>query len=117
MLITAATLAALLALAFLAAGSSKITGQARALAQADHLRVPHGVYRAIGTLEVLGAIGVVVGLWAAWLGVAAGAGLALLMLGALGAHLRANDRGKAIALAAVLGLVAVGYVVVRAAAA
>ncbi|MEV0637648.1 DoxX family protein [Streptomyces sp. NPDC050619] len=117
MFITAAIIAVLLALAFLAAGVPKVAGQAKALAQADHLGVPHGVNRVIGTLEVLGAAGAVVGLWLAWLGVAAGAGLAVLMVGAVGAHVRAKDSGKAIIPAAVFGLLAVVYVVFRAASA
>ncbi|WP_460072950.1 DoxX family protein [Streptomyces sp. YKOK-I1] len=115
MFIIVVIVATLLALAFLAAGVPKVAGQAKALAQANHLRVPHGVNRAIGALEVLGALGVVVGLWSAWLGVAAGIGLALLMVGAVGAHVRAKDPGRAIAPATVFGLIAVVYVVLRAA--
>ncbi|MEU6371534.1 DoxX family protein [Streptomyces sp. NPDC046909] len=115
MFITAAIVAVLLALAFLAAGVPKVAAQAKAVTQADHLRVPHGVNRVIGVLEVLGAVGALVGLWLAWLGVAAGAGLALLMVGALAAHARAKDPGKAMAPAAVFGLIAVVYVVLRAA--
>ncbi|MEU6198545.1 DoxX family protein [Streptomyces sp. NPDC047061] len=113
MYITAVVLAVLLALAYLAAGSSKALGQDKALAQADHLGVPHGVNRLIGVLEVLGAATVVVGLWVAWLGVAAGAGLALLMAGAVGAHLRAKDPGKAVVPALALGLIALVYVFLR----
>ncbi|GGN19250.1 DoxX family protein [Streptomyces fuscichromogenes] len=113
MYITAVVFAVLLALVYLAAGSSKALGQDKALAQADHLGVPHGAYRLIGALEVLGAAGVVVGLWVAWLGVAAGAGLALLMVGAVGTHLRAKDPGKAVVPALVLGLIAVVYVLLR----
>ena len=115
MFIGAAILATLLAPAFLAAGIPKVTGQAKMIAQADHLRVPYRVYRGIGVLEALGAVGVAVGLWSAWLGVSAGGGLALLMVGAVPAHLRAKDQRKAIAPAFVLGLLAVAYVVVRAA--
>ncbi|WP_086859681.1 DoxX family protein, partial [Streptomyces milbemycinicus] len=107
--------AALLALAFLAAGAQKATGQAKALEQADHLHVPHTLYRLVGVLEVLGVVGVVIGLWVSWLGVAAAAGLTLMMVGAVGAHVRAKDPGKAMAPALVLALLAVAEVVLRAA--
>jgi uncharacterized membrane protein YphA (DoxX/SURF4 family) len=115
MFITTAIIAVLLAMAFLAAGLPKIAGQEKSVAQADHLGVPRGINRGIGGLEVLGALGVVAGLWSAWLGVAAGIGLTLLMIGALGSHTRAKDPGKAMAPAAVFGLIAVVYVVLRAA--
>jgi hypothetical protein len=115
MFITTAIIAVLLAMAFLAAGLPKIAGQESSVAQADHLGVPRGINRGIGGLEVLGALGVVAGLWSAWLGVAAGIGLTLLMIGALGSHVRAKDPGKAIAPATVFGLIAVVYVALRAA--
>ncbi|MEV5843556.1 DoxX family protein [Streptomyces sp. NPDC051985] len=114
MFITAAVVAVLLGLAFLAAGVPKVAGQAKAVAQADHLLVPHAVNRLIGCLEVLGAAGVVAGLWLAWLGSAAGIGLALLMVGAVGAHVRAKDPTKAIVPALTFGVIAVVYVVLRA---
>ncbi|MFG2471479.1 DoxX family protein [Streptomyces canus] len=115
MFITTAIIAVLLAMAFLAAGLPKIARRESSVAQADHLGVPRGINRGIGGLEILGALGVVAGLWSAWLGVAAGIGLTLLMIGALGSHVRAKDPGKAIAPAAVFGLIAVVYVVLRAA--
>lgn len=39
--------------------------------------------RTIGVLEILGAVGLVVGIWSGLLGVAAAAGLTVLMVGAL----------------------------------
>ncbi|WP_217576719.1 DoxX family protein [Streptomyces sp. GbtcB7] len=115
MFITAAVLAVLLALVYLAAGAPKAAGQTKTTEQADHLGVSPGLYRAIGVLEVLGAAGVVIGLWLAWLGVAAGTGLVLLMIGAAAVHARAKDPGKVLAPAVVLALVDVAYVVLRAA--
>ena len=47
--------------------------------------------RTIGALEMLGGAGLVVGIWLPMLGVAAGVGLFLLMIGAVGYHLRARD--------------------------
>ncbi|MGW0582952.1 DoxX family protein [Streptomyces sp. NPDC002920] len=115
MFIVTAVVAALLALAFLAAGAQKATGQAKALEQADHLKVSHALYRLIGVLEVLGAVGVVIGLWVPWLGIAAAAGLTLTMVGAVGAHARAKDPGKAMAPALVFALLAVAELALRAA--
>jgi uncharacterized membrane protein YphA (DoxX/SURF4 family) len=108
MFVAAVVGAVLLAVVFTAAGVAKLAGEARTVHQADHLRVPRPAYRAIGALEVAGAVGLLVGLNVAGLGTAAAAGLAVLMTGAVGAHLRAGDSpadaGPALALA-VLSLV------------
>ena len=104
-------LTVLVVLLFLAAGIPKITAAPRTVEQADHLGVPRGLYRLVGVLEVLGAAGVVVGLWLPWLGAAAGVGLVLLMLGAVGSHLRAKDPLKALAPAVLAVVLAGAYVV------
>jgi hypothetical protein len=114
MFITTAVIGVLLALAYLAGGIPKAVAQAKTTEQADHLGVSHGLYRVIGVLEVLGAAGAVIGLWLAWLGVAAGVGLVLLMIGAAVTHTRAKDPGKDIVPSVVLALIALAYVVLRA---
>lgn len=106
-------LAVVLALAFLAAGIPKATAAARSTAQADHLGVPRGLYRLIGALEVLGAVGVIVGLWLPWLGVAAGVGLTLLMVGAIASHLRAKDTARELAPALLIAALSVAHLAVR----
>ncbi|MGW6425114.1 DoxX family protein [Nocardia sp. NPDC055053] len=113
MFIAAVILAILLASAFLAAGVTKVVGAEKALATADHLRVPRSRYRAIGGLETLGAIGVLVGLAWGWLGVAAGIGLLALMFGAIASHARVNDPVKAMAPALGLGLIAAAFIATR----
>lgn len=47
--------------------------------------------RSIGALEIAGALGLMAGLWFKPLAVAAAAGLTLLLIGAVGFHLRARD--------------------------
>lgn len=55
------------------------------------LRVDLPLYRAIGSLELLAAAGLLAGLVFLPLGIAAAAGLVLLMIGAIGYHVRAGD--------------------------
>ncbi|MGW1209294.1 DoxX family protein [Streptomyces sp. NPDC002499] len=83
--------AAVLALVFLPLGVAKIAA-VRAMRQAAaHLGLSPGFYRVVGTLEVAGAGGLLVGLVRAPLGAAAATGLALLMGAAAVAHLRHGD--------------------------
>jgi hypothetical protein len=58
---------------------------------AEHLGIQWSRFRLIGALEAAAVGGIAIGF--AWrpLGVAAGIGVVLLMLGALGFHTRAND--------------------------
>ncbi len=83
---------ALLAALFGFAGLIKVVGLRQSLAIRDHLGVQPVQWRLIGLLELAGVAGVLVGLlaWPA-IGVAAAVGLALLVLGAIGFHVRASD--------------------------
>jgi uncharacterized membrane protein YphA (DoxX/SURF4 family) len=83
---------ALLAALFGFAGLIKVVGLRQSLAIRDHLGVQPVQWRLIGLLELAGVAGVLVGLLA-WppIGVAAAAGLALLVLGAIVFHVRASD--------------------------
>lgn len=88
--------AVLLAVAFLAAGLTKLTRDKAALAERMAWVEDYsaGQVRAIGAVEVLGAIGVVlpalVGPWP-WLVPWAATGLALVMIGAAVTHLRRGE--------------------------
>ncbi|GAA3802472.1 DoxX family protein [Nocardioides panacisoli] len=84
-------LSILVAATFLFSGSIKVFGVPQSLAVRDHLGVPPGLWRLIGVLELLGAVGVLVGLGVGWVGTAALVGLAVLMIGALGSRLRVRD--------------------------
>lgn len=110
---------ALLALAFLAAGLNKVARPQEVLAtsgMAWAADMSGGSVKAIGALEVIGAIGLIVPLLtgiATWLVVAAAIGLAAVMVGAIVVHLRRHESAvPAIALAvasiasALLGILA-----------
>ncbi|MGH3381916.1 MAG: DoxX family protein [Actinoallomurus sp.] len=117
MFIVTIVLAVLLALVYAAGGLQKVTGSESGLKNADHVGVSHGLWKGIGGLEILAAIGLLVGL-AVWpLGVAAGIGLVLLMAGAVVFHIRAGDNAKLFGPAVILGLLALVEVIVRAASA
>jgi uncharacterized membrane protein YphA (DoxX/SURF4 family) len=117
MFIATIILAVLLALAYGMAGVQKLAGTPTMRKNADHLGASYGLYKVIGVLELLAAIGLLAGLVVWPLGVAAGIGLALLMAGALVYHLRARDTIKHFGPALLLGLLAVAEVIVRAASA
>jgi uncharacterized membrane protein YphA (DoxX/SURF4 family) len=114
MFVVTLILAILLALAFGAAGAQKLASAKMASDSADHLGIPLSRYRLIGVPELLGAIGLLVGL-AVWpLGVAAAAGLVLLMIGAVVTHIRVGDKIAAFGPALALGLLAAVELVLRA---
>ncbi|MDN0198963.1 DoxX family protein [Streptomyces sp. S.PNR 29] len=103
------TLAVALALVFLPLGLAKIAAVPFMRQAAAHLDMSPGLYRVIGTLEVAGAAGLLLGLASAPLGVAAAAGLAVLMVAAAVVHLRHGDPPVRALPAAVLALMAVAY--------
>lgn len=74
----------------LGAGLAKLNGVAQIKTVLEHVGATR-LTRAIGSFEVLGAIGLVVGLVVAPVGIAAAAGLAVLFALAVGAHIRVKD--------------------------
>jgi hypothetical protein len=108
-----AVLGVVLAVAFAAAGMAKVVGATAMREASQHLDIAFPLYRGIGVLELAGATGLLIGLRIAPLGVAAGVGLALLMLAAVATHLRARDSARDLAPAMLLGLIAASYVVTR----
>jgi uncharacterized membrane protein YphA (DoxX/SURF4 family) len=97
-------LSILLAVAFIGAGVSKLTGQSAMRDAATHFGITWERYRLIGVLEVAGAAGVLLGLAVTALGALAALGLTLLMIAALATHRRASDPPAQMAPATVLGL-------------
>ena len=87
-------LSALLGVVFVAGGVQKLRAQAQLAGTLEALGVAPPMQRTIGVLEVLGGVGVALGLFVQPLGIAAGAALAALMVGALVYHLRAHDSAK-----------------------
>ncbi len=110
------TLILSLLLAAVAAGSAagKLTRQERVVTMLDHLGVGR-LIPALALLEALGALGLVLGLGIEPLGVAAAAGLALYFIGAVVFHVQAHDQTSEMAPAAVLAVVAIVVLVLRAA--
>lgn len=84
-------LSVLLAAACLVPGVAKLRSHPKMRESAGHFGIRWGRYRLIGVAELAAAGGVLIGV--AWrpLGVAAAAGMALLLIGALSAHRRAGD--------------------------
>ena len=98
-LIILATLLGLIA-AFSAFG--KYSMNERAVESLYRLGLKNQQIRLLGTIEILGALGLLVGIWIPILGKLAALGFALYFLGAVIAHVRAKDAGKDIAPALVL---------------
>lgn len=84
-------LSILLAVAFVGAGVTKLTGQSAMRDAATHFGIAWERYRLIGVLEVAGAAGVLLGLAVTALGAIAAIALTLLMIAALTTHRRAGD--------------------------
>lgn len=97
-------------------GLAKAVGTPGMLARAAHVGFNGAAYRRIGALELLAALGLLLGLVEAWIGLAAAAGLVLLMTGACVIHLRNGDGPREIAPAVVMTAVLVSYLVLIAAA-
>ncbi len=104
-------LAALLIVAFAAAGTAKIAAVPAMRARAEHVGFSVAAYRRIGLLEVLAVLGLLVGAFIPLIGALAAVGLLMLLGGALVTHLRNGDGPREIAPAVVLGLATLSYLV------
>ncbi|MBB6347698.1 DoxX family protein [Nonomuraea muscovyensis] len=91
MAFVANTLSTLVALIFLLAGAQKVLLRDPVTANLLRLGVGPTMTRSIGALEVAGALGLAAGIWFKPLAITAATGLTLLLLGAVGFHLRARD--------------------------
>ena len=98
-LVVTALLAALLGFA----GLIKVAGVQQSLTVRDHLGLNPVQWRTIGSLELAAVAGLLAGLKWPPIGVAAAAGSALLLVGAIGFHARASDSAGETA-PAVIGL-------------
>ena len=88
------TISLLLAAACLLPAAAKLAGHPKMQQSAAHFGIPWPRYRLIGVAELAAAAGVLIGLWWHPLGVAASAGMALLLIGAVITHRRAGDSAK-----------------------
>jgi hypothetical protein len=106
------TISLLLAAACLLPAASKLTGQPRMRKSAAHFGISWSRYRLIGIAELAAAAGILIGLWWHPLGVAAAAGTAVLLLGAIITHRKAADSAKEMAPALLALLLTLAYLTI-----
>ncbi len=106
------TVSLLLAAACLLPAAGKLLGHPKMRHAAAHFGIPWPRYRLIGVAELAAAGGVLAGLWWHPVGLAAAAGMVLLLLGALITHRLAADSGKETAPALIALAVTIAYLVV-----
>ena len=88
------TVSLLLAAVCLLPAAGKLLGQPKMRHSAEHFGIPWPRYRLIGVAELAAAAGILVGLWWHPLGLAAAAGMTLLLIGALITHRRARTAAR-----------------------
>ncbi|MEU4011416.1 DoxX family protein [Streptomyces pseudogriseolus] len=91
MYIAAVILSVLLALASLAAGAPKAQLKGSVPDELMAKGLSAGLVRLIGVSEVAAGIGLIAGIWCQPLGVAAATGMLVVMLGAIGYHVKWGD--------------------------
>jgi uncharacterized membrane protein YphA (DoxX/SURF4 family) len=106
------TISLLLATACLLPAAGKLLGHPRMRQSAEHFGIRWPRYRLIGVAELAAAAGVLAGLWWHPLGIAAAAGMTLLLIGALITHRRAADSGKEMAPVLLALALALAYLVI-----
>ncbi len=106
------TISLLMAAACLVPAAGKLTGNPKIRQSAAHFGIPWTRYRLIGVAELAAAAGILIGLWWHPLGVAAAAGMAVLLLGALITHRRAADNGKETAPALLALAITIAYLAI-----
>lgn len=105
------TFGIILAVAFAFTGLPMATGRPSAVEQGRHLGFSPEHYRLVGVAQLVGAVALAAGLLWAPLAVAAAAGFALMMVGAVVAHIRAGDPAAKVFPAVLFGLAAVATAV------
>jgi uncharacterized membrane protein YphA (DoxX/SURF4 family) len=105
-------LSLLLAAACLLPGSAKLLGHPKMQKSAAHFGIPWRRYRLIGVAELAAGAGVLIGLWWHPLGVAAAAGMVLLLLGAVITHRQAADSGREMAPALLAFAITLAYLAI-----
>ena len=108
-MIVLTVLSVLLAALFLLLGVAKVLALPRMRELAAHAGFSVAAYRGIGALEVAGAAGLLLGLTVPLLGASAGAGLLLLLAGAVITHVRNRDGLRELAPAVVCAVLVAGY--------
>ena len=88
------TISLLMTAVCLLPAAGKLLGQPKMRKSAAHFGIPWPRYRLIGVTELAAAAGILTGLWWPPLGLAAAAGMTLLLIGAVITHRRAGDSAK-----------------------
>ena len=104
------------ALGFVMSGAGKILGNAMMDASRDKFGFADNMWKGLGGLEVLGAVGVIIGLLSdnnnlEWIGFLAAIGLIITMVGALVYHAKENDPPKEMVGAAMMLILTVVYII------
>jgi len=110
-------LAIALAAFFVGLGTGKVLAVPSMPQRAADVGYSVDAYRRIGSLELAGAVGLLVGIAVVPVGTAAGAGLLLLLAGALVTHLRHRDEPATVAPAAAAAVLVLAYLAFHLAAA
>ena len=104
--IATVVLSVLLAVEFAFTGIIKILGTGTARTNAAHLGISLRLSRFIGIAELAAVVGLLAGIVVKPLTIVTAVAVCLLMVGALGAHLRARDKAAALP-AMITGLAAI----------
>jgi hypothetical protein len=102
----------LLATTCLLPAAGKLLGLPKMRRSAAHFRIGWRNYQLIGVAELAAAAGILIGLRWHPLGVAAGAGMILLLLGAVITHRQAADSGKEMAPALLALAITLAYLAI-----
>ena len=98
---------AVLGLLFVVIGSMTVAGRKMFVEKFRRFGYPQWFRIVTGSLEVLGGIGLLIGIWLPWLAALASAGLILVMLGAVVTEVRTREPLQKIVLPIVLGALAI----------
>ena len=98
-------------LLFLAIGSMTVAGRKMFVENFRRFGYPQWFRIVTGSLEVLGGLGLLVGIWLPWLAALASTGLTLVMLGAVFTEIRTREPLQKIVLPLVMGALAIAVVV------
>ena len=96
-----------LGLLFVGIGSMTIAGRKMFVENFRRFGYPQWFRIVTGSLEVLGGIGLLIGIWLPWLAALASAGLTLVMLGAVFTQVRTRESLQKIVLPIVMGVLAI----------
>jgi hypothetical protein len=111
MFTTYLVVAILLSVGLVMSGGLKLAKTPRIVECIGGLGVPLSLFPVLAALEIAAAAGLIIGLWFAPLGIAAGVGVILYFTGAVITHLRAHNREFAPPL--VLGMMGAAAVALR----